>query len=765
MESTREQPFNWPQRVVGFASSGYEGARTQGMSLAIAAHRPSRRLTRQRDTLRALTLARLCVTRGIVTPLGCASPRPGQWLDVDTRIQESFRPSTSHVDPTQPCWDATQSTMAHDSSPTYSISSTYSRRSKQSQGALSFLPSTVYRSVSADHREYPSAQARRSSYRGNIWVSPFRSVRKMKEPFQLVLPASPSLESNRSSGKESKRMASPNRLPTLRTCHSDQHLVAGALETFGLLPSPSLSDSRAMGSSPVERAASEFDMKSDESSPIIIQNCPIEDKSCDGRADSACEMKEEKLEEQLPESQAISDVEMVVETPTVVNHGKSDIKPDHVDDMTDDNLPAVIDHIESPPAESKTDTSPGSVGNSKKRTRSGTFSSEASWVPANLTYCETWLQGVPLSTPDRLDEKAKEMNRRKCQIVQQGRKPVDLRIDTQIANKEPVRYATLASKTKPKLVDISRRSSSATSYSVPIHMALSARRPSTPEQRPYEISAFSPDTPLEIPDSGYVTQSNRSSEDSRVTKDDDALSDIAETDIMDTFGPDLNTQSPLVSTKPWAVKAPATSSYNHYPRSPAEDQSPKLSPKLQSPPPISTHRDLSDQESLEKWWDYEWTLDQLELSVKNFPESPLTLTSPVIILLRQNNEKALLRPFRKIFPGIKEPLLGSLCASLIARNYLQSMAGSHRRNSSLSSGTTLSRLDSVPEKARATLGLQFQNGPHGHFSGRLINSRSVEVRKRLDRIIDHLFLKICGRSDETLKTSITVLTQVLETKT
>ncbi|KAL1870100.1 hypothetical protein Plec18167_007618 [Paecilomyces lecythidis] len=516
-------------------------------------------------------------------------------------------------------------------------------------------------------------------------------------------------------------------------------------------------------SSPVERSESEFDTKSDESSPIIIQNCSSEDKSCDGRADSACAMKEE----QLPKSEATSDVEMAIETPTVVGHRRSDIKPDDGDEMTDDNLPAVTDQLASTPAGStEIDTSPGTAGNSKKRTRSGTFSSEASWVPANLSYCETWLQGVPLSTPDRLDEKAKEMNRRKCQIVQQGRKPPDLRIDTQIANKEPVRYATLASKTKPKLVDISRRSSSATSYSVPIHMALSARRPSTPEQRPYEISAFSPETPLEIPDSGYVTQSNRSSEDSRVTKADDALSDIAETDIMDTYGPDLSSQSPIVSTKPWAVKAPATS-YNHYISSPIEDQSPKLqSPKLQSPPLISTQRDLSDQETLEKWWDYEWTLDQLELSVKNFPESPLTLTSPVIILLRQNNEKALLRPFRKIFPGIKEPLLGSLCASLIARNYLASMASSHRRNSSLSSGTTtLSRLDSVPEKARATLGLQFQNAPHGHFSGRLINSRSVEVRKGLDRIIDHLFLKICGRSDETLKTSITVLTQVLETKT
>lgn len=290
-------------------------------------------------------------------------------------------------------------------------------------------------------------------------------------------------------------------------------------------------------------------------------------------------------------------------------------------------------------------------------------------------------------------------------------------------------------------------------------MALSARRPSTPEQPPYEISAFSPDTPLDIPDSGYVTQqSNHSSADSRETKDDDTLSDIEEIDIIDTFGPDLNTGSPSITANLHPVKAAASSSYNHS-HSPPLDQS----PKLQSPPPVSARQKMYDQETLSKWWDYEWTLDQLELSVKNFPDSPLTLTSPVIILLRQNNEKALLKPFKKIFPGVKEPLLGSLCATLIARNYLASMARSRRRSSSLSPGPNI--LSSVPEKARATLGIPLPNLPHGRFSGHPMGSRSADVRKGLDCIIDHLFLKICGRSDETLKASITVLTQVLETMT
>lgn len=194
-------------------------------------------------------------------------------------------------------------------------------------------------------------------------------------------------------------------------------------------------------SSPVERSESEFDVKSDRSSPIIIQSYSSDGKSCDGSADSTCEPKQE----QLATSKAVSDVEMELETPTVVEHQQSDIKREDGNEMTDDSAPEVTDKVASPPAGStEYDTSPGTSGDTKTRTRNDTFSSEASWVPANLSYCETWLQGVPLSTPDRLDGKTKEMNRRKCQIVQQGRKPVNLRIDTQIANQQPVvRYSSL----------------------------------------------------------------------------------------------------------------------------------------------------------------------------------------------------------------------------------------------------------------------------------------------------------------------------------
>jgi hypothetical protein len=323
----------------------------------------------------------------------------------------------------------------------------------------------------------------------------------------------------------------------------------------------------------------------------------------------------------------------------------------------------------------------------------------------------------------------------------------------------------VASKTKPKLVDISHRSSSATSLSVQIHPPPSWRRPSTPEQSSLnEVSAFSPDTPQEIPDSGYVTQhSNHSSEESQDYREED-YADCA-LDVRGCSEPPMtggiSFPSVMFGEKPPDTRSrPAASSKK--PASSSSEGEKRV--QMRTPSPISAK--TVDQETLEKWWDYEWTLDQLEGSIKDFPKSMLQLTSPVIILLRQNHEKALIRPFRKIFPGVPDKLLGYLCAALIARNYLVSMASTHhRRNNSLTQPpNNLSRLDSVPEKARATLGITLPSASRFQVAERLMGSRSQELRKGLDRILDKLIFTICGRADETLKAAVTVLIQVLESK-
>lgn len=218
------------------------------------------------------------------------------------------------------------------------------------------------------------------------------------------------------------------------------------------------------------------------------------------------------------------------------------------------------------------------------------------------------------------------------------------------------------------------------------------------------------------------------------------------------------------------------SSYNRH--------KPTFSHKKGEPPrtPPAVSPKTVDQETLVKFWDYEWTLDQLEDSIKEFPKYALRLTSPVIILIRQNHENTIIRPFKKIFSTAPENLIDYLCAALIARNYLVSMASSHHHrlnntppshtisqfnNHSNNTSSNLSKLDSVPEKARATLGIAFPTNPSKlnlNIPNQSMGARSLELQKGLDRIVDKLLFSICGRHDETLKASVTVLMQVLESK-
>ncbi|EED13870.1 hypothetical protein TSTA_101100 [Talaromyces stipitatus ATCC 10500] len=675
-----------------------------------------------------------------------------------------------------------------------SPSSVYSQppsRPRRSHGSLSFLSSGMSRPESNEQLYVPS---RRGLEKVSVTVSPFRSVRQMKEPFQLKLPRSPSFENNLMSSslpnrevKEKKSqprgLQSPIGLRPLRTCRSDQNLVAGALETFGLLPSPTLSESRL--TSELNTTRRDFTFQKDKPLPVPKRSCHMTTQRCKVCLVDSCQVTDC---EAAPPADAASGTFYQSEIPEEAP--KQMLAPSfssqEVRNPTSTPQMQQLTEIKSPATSS---------AKNHKRSRTTTVSSAASWVPENLTYCEDWLQRVPLETPERQDGRGREINRRKFQIVQQTddpfpisrpshrtRKPADLSIDTEAAN-NPVMLA-VASKTKPKLVDISRPSSSGTTFSVPIHPPPSWRRPSTPEQRSMnEISAFSPDTPQDIPDSGYVTQqSNRSSDESHEFRDDDYVDtafDIAPTTASSEPHCDISFVTSIFSDQKPKHRY-YMSSYNRHKPSTGhkKDETPRTPPAV-SPKTV-------DQETLVKYWDYEWTLDQLEDSVKEFPKYALRLTSPVIILIRQNHENTIVRPFKKIFVNAQDNMIDYLCAALIARNYLVSTASTHHRlnnpltppsqsiakfhNHGNNTNSNLSKLDSVPEKARATLGIALPINPGNNnklnlnIPNQSMGARSAELQKGLDRIVDKLLFTICGRHDETLKASVTVLMQVLESK-
>ena len=306
----------------------------------------------------------------------------------------------------------------------------------------------------------------------------------------------------------------------------------------------------------------------------------------------------------------------------------------------------------------------------------------------------------------------------------------------------------MAPKSKPKLVDISRRLSAGTSSSLHIQPTPPWQRPSTPD-RTYEVSAFSPDTPMDIPDGGYVPRqsSNGTRLDCIAVDDGLTICDHSNLPNADNIPPKRVLKDKPVSSS----RVTITSTSSDGSRTQRQGVSPSVSPR-------------QIDETLQKWWDYEWCLDQLEMSIKEFPKTMLQLTSPVIMFLRQSHENVLIHPFKKIFPNATEKLVDHLCAALLAHHYLVTMAATHHRKRSSSQAPILSRLDSVPEKARVTLGIHFPASSMSNIADQLLGSKSLQLRKGLNRILDKLITNLCGRSDETLKASLMVLIQVLESQ-
>lgn len=249
-------------------------------------------------------------------------------------------------------------------------------RRQHSHSSLSFMTSPR-----PEQSEYTtSQQPRRPADRTPVCVSPFRSVRRMKQPFQLMLPASPACESTATFAKEPRR----------------------------LHPSPSLSDSRESHPSSSSTYFSPKPGSESENEPDfnITCSCAPGGKICDN-----CNVQQSPQiqNEEQKRTGEITNVHMAHST--------------LIKQYEDANSNANDREATPPSAETESTPSPNSGETGKEdtlsrlqRARAGTTSTQASWVPDNFSYCQNWLQGV--ETMDVKDEKSKELSRRKFQIVQ-----------------------------------------------------------------------------------------------------------------------------------------------------------------------------------------------------------------------------------------------------------------------------------------------------------------------------------------------------------
>ncbi|KAJ5830509.1 uncharacterized protein N7525_008762 [Penicillium rubens] len=610
-----------------------------------------------------------------------------------------------------------------------------------------------------ESHDFSTSASRRTTDRGPACMSPFRSVRRMKEPFQLMLPTSPaSLEGPPPNFPEKTRR--PSKAPadhTLRTWRSDQNLTCGSLEAFGLLPSPPISESRPASTGP---ELSYFDSQSSDESV----------RSSDGKD----EKDEPGTQPEVSTKAATLEIGEKIQytayrPPDWKNQPRTDVMNVHeahsefVRQCESGN--AQQSNPQSPKkaapsqASPKPESNPNVLGLRQSRVKLAGFLATSHTVKDGC-------KGSRLTRWTTQKTSTKEFtNRRKFQIVENDPPMPKLDIIPGAkALEEPVRFV-VASKTKPKLVDIARQSSPSPPLLPPPCLQPNTV-PTTPDQRQEEVSAFSPDTPLDMSDSGYGTRDSGYSfdsfEGSKVDDDDDAYTDPGSLTSSDSVG------STVICEKPESTQGEREISPQ------PEIRSGSVSPKASSPPtthapgrksPMSEQEDEKPRILHHDWTldDHEWTLDELDHSVKDFPRHMLRLASPVMVFLRKNDEKALIKPFRTIFPDVTENLLDGLCAALLARNYLLSLSTTCRTKPTTSPRKDAYTIDGVPKKAYNTLGIQLPPGSASKPKDPLFSSRSADLQTQLERIVDNLLFAICGRSDPTLKSAVEVLAQVLET--
>ncbi|EEH03566.1 conserved hypothetical protein [Histoplasma capsulatum G186AR] len=188
----------------------------------------------------------------------------------------------------------------------------------------------------------------------------------------------------------------------------------------------------------------------------------------------------------------------------------------------------------------------------------------------------------------------------------------------------------------------------------------------------------------------------------------------------------------------------------------------KNSPLHKSGSTASRNKDTTHKRALKTAsWSAGYALDHLETLLMQTPLPVLDLSSPVITSMRSTSEKALLTPFKEIFPGAPIEKLSSLCAVFVAQIYLASLEAC--QNNTNGNQTIIgSVVDGISGKARARLGLPPSKTSQVRVQERPSHPRYANIHDRLNEIADALLVDLCGTSDSGLKRALMSLVQLFE---
>ncbi|KAJ5976521.1 hypothetical protein N7481_010228 [Penicillium waksmanii] len=400
---------------------------------------------------------------------------------------------------------------------------------------------------------------------------------------------------------------------------------------------------------------------------------------------------------------------------------------------------------------------------------------EKNSVSNSLFHCKTWLRGVPDGRDDNHDSDTAASSRRKFQIVEQPLPMPKVFPEVKSADVPGVDFShplqgpgtgctgayqkQLTSKL-PKSLQVGQASSTSvapvlsTTHMLPL-ASLPSETPFEPKERGVVLSR---DVPIDMPLLGcsilermIAPKSCRNSAGNGVH----AHSEGLEPGCFISAAIGDPSESSQIQRRTLYQSEPQPLNLDSKTPSPASIYLPRFNFDMSE---LGDRVDLRPKQPLK---DRKWTLRELDLSVKRFPHHIPVLTSPVISFLRKSKRRDLLRPFRVIFPEVTESVLNSLCATVIARNYLFTTSKFDPQKPSRNY-YNVSAPDQADAKARNHRGAHSALRLLDQDECQALDPQSAYLFQAFDKIVYHLIFTVVGRVDKNLKSTVEVLAQVLE---
>lgn len=288
------------------------------------------------------------------------------------------------------------------------------------------------------------------------------------------------------------------------------------------------------------------------------------------------------------------------------------------------------------------------------------------------------------------------------------------------------------------------------------------KRAMTPEHTS-QVSKFSPYTPSDTrEDSGYASRLSHE-DDSADGNPTNYCAPTTPTALPCSFDECYGSTEPAAATS--IIAQNESSAIN-------QDQvgSDRAKLPFHCPPPVLPPD--TDQATWDRCRELELILNELNDGVIGCPYTALRLDNPLVMQLRNARfqDDDYLLALRNIFPGAADLLLSALCATLIVALHLASEACASLASApSVQANFTKETLDknnnnlnSIPAKARATLGIHLPNATPAQLKERVLRRKAEMVRERLGENVERLIEVICGRCDGVIKRAVSVVVEVAE---